>query len=80
MKVGFLQLKPKFGAVRENVRSAKSLLKNVSDATIVLPELFNTGYLFRSAEEVAKYAEPVRTSYTIGEMKKLAKKQNLNLV
>ncbi|UCH83694.1 MAG: hypothetical protein JSW50_14775 [Candidatus Latescibacterota bacterium] len=80
MKVGFLQLRPKFGAIRSNVRSARSLLRNVSDATIVLPELFNTGYLFRSKDELKKLAESVTTGYTVAEMKKLAKKKNLNLI
>jgi predicted amidohydrolase len=80
LNVGFLQLRPKFGAVKENVRAAKSLLKNVTDATIVLPELFNTGYLFRSKDELRSYAETLTTGYTVGEMKKLAKQKRLNLI
>lgn len=80
MNIGFLQLRPKFGAVKENVRAAKSLLKHVTDATIVLPELFNTGYLFRSKDELRSYAETVATGYTVGEMKKLAKEKGLNLI
>ncbi|MEJ2720961.1 MAG: nitrilase-related carbon-nitrogen hydrolase [bacterium] len=80
MKVGFLQLRPKFGTLRQNLRSAKSLLKNVSDATIVLPELFNTGYLFRSKDELKRLAESVAKGDTVAEMKKLAKQQNLNLI
>lgn len=80
MRIGFLQLRPKFGAVKKNVKKAATLLSRVSDATIVLPELFNTGYLFRNKEELASLAESVRGSYTIGEMKKVAKKQRLNLV
>ncbi len=80
MKVGFLQLRPRFGAVRQNVRSAKSLLKNVSDATIVLPELFNTGYLFRSKDELKRLSESVATGETVAEMKTLAKQKNLNLI
>ena len=80
MKIGFLQLRPKFGAVKENVRAAKSLLKSVEDAIVVLPELFSTGYVFRSKDEVARLSEPVPTGYTTGEMKKLAKKNNLTIV
>lgn len=80
MKIGFLQLRPKFGAVKENVREAKSILKNLSDATIVLPELFNTGYLFRSVDELKKLAEPVSNGYTVSEMKKIARQRKLNLV
>jgi predicted amidohydrolase len=80
VKVGFLQLRPKFGNVKSNVRAAKSLLKNVSDAIIVLPELFNTGYLFRSKDELKNLAESTAKGYTVGEMKKLAKQKNLSLV
>lgn len=80
MKIGFLQLRPKFGEVRDNVRAAQSLLKNVSDATIVLPELFNTGYLFRSQDELDLLAESATTGYTVTEMRKVAKQRNLNIV
>ena len=80
MKIGFLQLKPQFGRVKDNVKSASSILSGLTDATVVLPELFNTGYLFRNMEEVKELAESTVSGYTVGEMKKLAKKQNLNLV
>ncbi len=80
MRIGFLQLRPRFGAVKENVRKAIALLEKVSDATIVLPELFNTSYLFRNEEELASLAEPVPGGYTTGELAKLAKRRQLNLV
>lgn len=80
MKIGFLQLRPQFGKVKENIKSARSMLAGVTDATIVLPELFNTGYLFRNMDEVKQLSESVTRGYTVPEMKKLAKKQRLNLV
>jgi len=80
VKIGFLQLRPQFGRVKENVRAAKSMLAGLTDATIVLPELFNTGYLFRNPEEVRDLAEPVMRGYTVTELKKVAVKQRLNLV
>ena len=80
LKIGFLQTRPKFGAVKENVRAATSLLKNMTEATIVLPELFNTGYLFRSKDELEGLAESVTSGYTVDEMKKLAKQKKLNLI
>lgn len=80
MKIGFLQLKPQFGRVKDNVRSAKSMMSGLTDATVVLPELFNTGYLFRNMEEVKELAESAVSGYTVGEMKKLATKQKLNIV
>lgn len=80
MRIGFLQLRPKFGATKTNVKKAVTILSRVSDATIVLPELFNTGYLFRNDEEVASLAERVPGGHTVSEMKKIAKRKRLNLV
>jgi predicted amidohydrolase len=80
MRIGFLQLRPKFGATKKNVKKAVTLLSRVSDATIVLPELFNTGYLFRNDEELASLAERIPGGYTVTEMKKIAKRKRLNLV
>ena len=80
MRIGFLQLRPKFGATQKNVKKAITLLSRVSDATIVLPELFNTGYLFRNDEELASLAERIPGGYTVTAMKKIAKRKKLNLV
>jgi 5-aminopentanamidase len=80
MRIGFLQLRPRFGAVKENVRKAAAILDKVSDATIVLPELFNTGYLFRNEEEVRSLAEAVPGGFTVSEMQKVAKRRRLNIV
>ncbi len=80
MRVGFLQLRPKFGAVKKNVKKAVTLLGRVQDATIVLPELFNTGYLFKNKEELSSMAEKIPGGYTTSEMRKIAKKNNLNLI
>lgn len=79
MKIGYLQLRPQFGRTKENVRAAKSMLVGVSDATVVLPELFNTGYVFRNIEEVRDLAETA-TGFTVTELKKVALAQRLNLV
>lgn len=80
MRIGFLQLRPRFGAVKENVRKAAAILDRISDATIVLPELFNVGYLFRNEEELSSLAEAVPGGFTVSEMQRLAKRKRLNLV
>jgi len=80
VKIGFLQLRPEFGRVKENVRAARSMLVGLTDATVVLPELFNTGYVFRNIEEVRDLAESATTGYTVTELKKVAVAQQLNLV
>jgi predicted amidohydrolase len=79
VKIGYLQLRPQFGRTSENVRAAKSMLAGVTDATVVLPELFNCGYVFRNIEEVRDLAEPA-TGFTVTELKKVAIAQKLNLV
>jgi predicted amidohydrolase len=80
MRIGFLQLRPRFGAVKENVRKAKGILGQLSDATVVLPELFNTGYLFRNEEELGSLAELVPGGYTVSEMQAIAKRRRLTIV
>lgn len=80
MKIGYLQLKPQFGRIKDNVKAAKSLMSKVTDATLVLPELFNTGYLFRNIDEIKELSESAVSGYTVTELKKVAKKQRLNLV
>jgi len=56
------------------------MLAGVNDATVVLPELFNTGYLFRDMKEVAELAESTANGFTVTELKKVAMAQKLNLV
>jgi len=80
VRIGVLQLEPRFGKVKENVERAKSLLSRCRDATVVLPELFNTGYVFRSKSEVVKLAELVRGGFTTTELTRVAVDQKLNLV
>jgi predicted amidohydrolase len=80
VKIGYLQLRPQFGRTKDNVRAAKSMLAGVTDATVVLPELFNTGYVFRNIEEVRDLAESTVGGFTVTELKKVATAQKLNLV
>ncbi len=57
--IGYVQTRPKFGEVEENVKRALDLASKVEADLLVLPELFNTGYLFESREEALKLSEPV---------------------
>jgi len=58
-KVGFVQNNPIFGETERNVRRALELASTVEADLLVLPELFNTGYLFTTKEEVERLAEPL---------------------
>ncbi|RLG41846.1 MAG: hypothetical protein DRN78_03845 [Thermoproteota archaeon] len=63
-KVGFVQNNPIFGETKRNVRRALELASTVEADLLVLPELFNTGYLFTTKEEVERLAEPL-DGYTV---------------
>lgn len=59
MKAAVLQFAPEYLAVDENRTRVESLLETVEADLIVLPELFTSGYFFRSSEDLARVAEPV---------------------
>jgi predicted amidohydrolase len=57
MRLCYLQFGPVFGSKRENHERVADFLSGVKADLIVLPELFATGYLFESAEELRGLAE-----------------------
>jgi predicted amidohydrolase len=58
VRIGFVQTSPKSGDVKGNCERAKSLIGDGCGANLlVLPELFNTGYLRESRSEAAALAE-----------------------
>lgn len=57
MRVGFLQFGPVFGSKEVNHKRVEDFLRDVKADLIVLPELFSTGYLFESREELRELAE-----------------------
>ena len=59
MKVGFIQFEPYFGRVDRNLEKAEALIQQSDAEVLVLPECFNTGYLFLSKEEVRDLSEEV---------------------
>ncbi|OPY17172.1 MAG: (R)-stereoselective amidase [Syntrophus sp. PtaB.Bin075] len=59
MKAGFIQIEPVFGKVAENLQKTESLINCTKADLLVLPELFNTGYLFTAHQEVAELAEEI---------------------
>ena len=58
LTVAAVQTEPRFGEVAANLAAALALVPPGCDLA-VLPELFATGYSFRSRDEVAALAEPV---------------------
>lgn len=80
MKVGFVQFDPRFGEVDRNLDTAGRLIEEVEADLLVLPELFNTGYLFTSAMEVAALSEEIPGGKTTGFLAELAKRKGVHLL
>ncbi len=75
MRVAYLQTKPKFLSPRENLDSALKSLERTNADLIVLPELFNSGYNFRSKKEVARVAEPFKGGATVLALQEYARRR-----
>ncbi len=80
MKIGFFQASPLLGRKEENLERAISSIRGAKADLLVLPELFNTGYLFESQEELKRSAETIPQGFTFSRMADLAESQKVNLV
>jgi predicted amidohydrolase len=80
MKAGFVQLEPLFGEVDQNIEKAETLIDNADADLLVLPELFNTGYVFTAKEEVAELSEEIPQGKTTQALCRIAKKNDVYLV
>ena len=80
MKAGFVQFSPTFGKVDANIEKAVSLMDKVDAELIVLPELFNTGYLFVSLKEAAGLAEEIPAGKTTQALCSVANKRKIHIV
>jgi predicted amidohydrolase len=78
MRVGFLQMQPRFGAIEENVAGIERALARTRDATVVLPELCTTGYVFVSRAEAEALAEPL-DGPSVRRLRDLARRNRLTL-
>jgi len=75
MRIGYVQNKPIFGKLNENIEKALALISKVDADLIVLPELFASGYFFPSADKVFEMAETVPNGRTVKLFKSLSKKK-----
>ena len=80
MNVGFIQFSPEFGSVNENIDKAISMIEKADAELIILPELFNTGYLFVSNEEVIAFAEKIPAGKTTRALSAIAREKKINIV
>lgn len=59
MQAAYLQFAPEYLNVDGNLQTVEALLHDVDADLIVLPELFTSGYFFKSKEHLAQVAEPI---------------------
>src|SRR3989339_1099786 len=59
MNVGFLQFKPVFGNSAANLNKIEKMSQNIRADLLVLPELSNSGYMFKSKKEVSELSENI---------------------
>ncbi|MCD6486702.1 MAG: acyltransferase [Syntrophobacterales bacterium] len=80
MKTGAIQFEPLFGEVDRNLELAGNLIMKSDANLLVLPELFNTGYLFTSKEEVASLSEEIPHGKTTRMLCDVAKDKGIFIV
>ncbi len=74
MRVALYQNDPVFGEIEKNVTTALEAVKNENFDVLVLPELFATGYQFRSRDEALSLADEAGRGYTFDRLKAFAGK------
>lgn len=79
MRAGFVQFAPAFGAIAQNIERVERLIRESDAELIVLPELFNTGYLFTSRSEVQTLAEEIPDGRTTETLCRLARAKNAHI-
>ena len=80
MKAAFIQFNPVFGEIEGNIKKALTLIERTGAEIIVLPELFNTGYLITSKEEAFDLSEPLPGGKTTEALSAMAREKNAHIV
>ncbi|MBI5970795.1 MAG: acyltransferase [Deltaproteobacteria bacterium] len=80
MKAAFIQTAPVFGDIEANVEGAIKKSLSLGADIVVLPELFSTGYQFRSRAEALKLSEDAKDGLASVRLIETAKKARCHIV
>ena len=80
MKIGYFQFDIKNSDKQFNINKVKNILKNSNCELLVLPELFNVGYLFDSKSELTKCAENIPCGETTERLRNISKEEDCTII
>lgn len=80
LRVAFVQGRPRFGRTAENLELGLSLAAGVEADLVVLPELWSSGYVFSSHDEVDALAEDARSGATARVLTAAARREGRHYV
>jgi predicted amidohydrolase len=80
MLAGYIQFKPEFGKIEENISKIENFLADVEFDLIVLPELANSGYLFAHKNELEDFSETIPEGNFCKAMFEISKDKNAFIV
>jgi N-carbamoylputrescine amidase len=83
IKIACLQMQPAIGKVAANVAHSMALIDRAAALgarLVVLPELCNSGYMFKSREEAFAASEPIPDGPTVKAWSEIATRHQLHLV
>ena len=79
-RVAFVQGRPRFGRVAENLERGLSLATGVAADLVVLPELWSSGYVFSSRAEIAALAEDAAAGPTARALRAAARRERRHYI
>ncbi len=80
MRVALLQFSPEYLQTERNLDTVERLLDGVDADLVVLPELFSSGYFFRSTEDARTAAESIPDGPSVERLAKWAKSSGATYV
>ena len=83
IKVASIQMEPRIGQKKDNLARSLQMIETAAAegaVLIVLPELSNTGYIFKSREEAFEMAESLVDGETVQAWMAIASRLNIHLV
>lgn len=80
MKVSYYQMDIIFKDIEANIVKVENSLKKLKTDLFILPELFNTGYMYLSKNDIMDYTEEIPQGRTTKALENLAKVHNIFII